>query len=463
MRVCVQLLCALLITAFVAANAAHAANNVLVFVADDLGPTLGCYGDPNAKTPRVDEFAKSATMFPYAFCTTASCSPSRSVILSGMQNHANGMYGLEHSDHHFRSQENLRTLPNVLNDAGYRTACLGKYHVGPEPTYHFGEYPKIPGGNRSPAGFAKALKEFINVPSAGKPAPFFAYVCSIDPHRAGANGYGNDGKHEGDPVVKFDPAAIKVPAYLPDRAETRGDLADYYQAVARLDATFGAVLDVLRETGHDNDTLVIFMSDNGIPFPGAKTTQYDPGTNLPLLVRKPGQQNAGKTNTAMVTWADLAPTILDFAGQKAPNSMQGRSFLAVSDAASPAGWDEIFTSHTFHEVTMYYPMRSVRTRTHKLIMNLAHPLAFPTAGDLYGSPTWQAALLKPNENYGLRTFAQYTQRPQYELYDLTKDPGEAKNLADDPAHAEQLKELQGKLKAYQKSTKDPWMVKYTHE
>ncbi len=471
MRNSVRLFCALFITLFVTANSVHAANNVLVFVADDLGLTLGCYGDPNAKTPRVDAFAKSATRFTHAFCTTASCSPSRSVILSGMQNHTNGMYGLQHADHHFSSQDKIATLPNTLNDAGYRTACLGKYHVGPEATYHFGEYPKIPGGLRSPTGFATALKTFITNTNKdgtakegdGKPAPFFAYVCSIDPHRAGAKGYANDAKHEGDPVVKYDPAAIKVPPYLPDRAETREDLAEYYQATSRLDATFGAVLDVLQETGHDNDTLVIFMSDNGIPFPGAKTTQYDPGTNLPLLMRKPGQQNAGKTNAAMITWADLAPTVLDFAGAKAPKSMQGRSFLAVSDAEMPAGWDEIFTSHTFHEVTMYYPMRTVRTRTHKLIMNIAHPLPFPTAGDLWGSPTWQAALRYPNENYGLRPFAQYIQRPQYELYDLAKDPGETKNLADDPASAEQLKELQAKLKSFQQATKDPWMIKYSHE
>ena len=464
MRNSVRLLFVFIITLFVS-NVVHAANNVVVFVADDLGLTLGCYGDPNVKTPRIDSFAKSATRFSHAFCTTASCSPSRSVILSGMQNHTNGMYGLQHSDHHFSSLDKIVTLPNTLNDAGYRTACLGKYHVAPEETYHFGEYPKIPGGTRSPAGFAKALKAFIDFPpqEAGKRAPFFAYVCSTDPHRAGANGYANEAKHDGDPVVKYDPKELKVPSYLPDRAETREDLAEYYQSVSRLDATFGAVLDVLQETGHDNDTLVVFMSDNGIPFPGAKTTQYDPGTNLPLLVRKPGQQNAGKTNPAMVTWADIAPTILDFTGTKAPKSMQGRSFLALSDAEKTEGWDEIFTSHTFHEVTMYYPMRSVRTRTHKLIWNVAHPLPFPTAGDLWGSPTWQAALRYPNENYGLRPFAQYMQRPQYELYDLAKDPGETKNLADDPASAEQLKELQAKLKSFQQATKDPWVIKYKHE
>jgi N-sulfoglucosamine sulfohydrolase len=458
MRICCAVLVIVSLTATV-----HAAPNVLVFVADDLGLTLGCYGDPNAKTPRVDAFAKTGTRFTHAFCTTASCSASRSVILSGMQNHANGQYGHEHAEHHFRTHEKLVTLPVVLNEAGYRTASFGKYHVGPEPTYHFGEYPKIPGGARSPAGFAKAVKEFINVPSAGKPAPFFAYVCSLDPHRAGPTTYANDAKHEGDPRVKYDPAELKVPPYLPDRAETRSDLAEYYQALSRLDATFGAVLDVLRETGHDDDTLVIFMSDNGIPFPGAKTTQYDPGTNLPLIVRKPGQKNAGKTNAAMVTWADIAPTILEYAGQKAPPTMQGRSFLAVSDAEKTDGWDEIFTSHTFHEVTMYYPMRSVRTRTHKLILNVAHPLEFPSASDLYGSPTWQAALRYPNENYGQRPFKQYVQRPKYELYDLTKDPDESKNLADDPAHAEQLKTLQDKLQAYQKATKDPWVVKYKYE
>jgi N-sulfoglucosamine sulfohydrolase len=164
----------------------------------------------------------------------------------------------------------------------------------------------------------------------------------------------------------------------------------------------------------------------------------------------------------MVTWADVAPTMLEFAGVKPPK-LHGRSFLGILDEQDPEGWDTAFASHTFHEVTMYYPMRAIRTRKYKYILNLAHPLPFPFASDLYDSETWQAVLKRRDETYGGRALEDFLYRPQHELYDLEADPGEVRNLAADAQHAGVLKDLQQRLREWRQATADPWVIKYEHE
>jgi N-sulfoglucosamine sulfohydrolase len=220
---------------------------------------------------------------------------------------------------------------------------------------------------------------------------------------------------------------------------------------------------------------------------------------LPLIVRAPGAK-AGVTNEAMVSWVDLAPTILDFAGVKqvlaaplrqgeaeergggpggrgknaaaaaagklVPYAFHGRSFRATLGTGGPApeAWREVYASHTFHEITMYYPMRVIRTDRYKLIYNVAHQLPFPFATDLQESATWQSALKGgTGAKYGKRTIDAFVNRPKYELYDLQADPDEAVNLADKPDMRATLAELSAKLKAFQEKTKDPWVVKYEYE
>ena len=141
----------------------------------------------------------------------------------------------------------------------------------------------------------------------------------------------------------------------------------------------------------------------------------------------------------------------------------GRSFLSILEEEHPKGWDEVYASHTFHEITMYYPMRVIETRKHKLILNVAHQLPYPFASDLWASSTWQSVHRKGESHYGGRLVANYLQRPRYELYDKEQDPQEFKNVADDPAYARVLEELSAKLKDFQTKTSDPWVVKYEHE
>ena len=151
--------------------------------------------------------------------------------------------------------------------------------------------------------------------------------------------------------------------------------------------------------------------------------------------------------------------------QTQPVTFHGRSFLKAlaAEHASQRGFDEIFGSHTFHEVTMYYPMRSVISGRYKLIFNIAHPLPYPFASDLQDSPTWQMVLKTKLLVYGKRATTAYLHRPRFELYDLTADPDELHNLASDPDHAKRLAELQDKLKAWQKQTRDPWALKWDYE
>ncbi len=438
---------------------AHAAErkNILFIIADDLGIQVGCYGDKAAKTPNIDALARAGTKFTHGFASVASCSASRGTLLSGLPTHACGQYGHAHAEHNFHSFRNVKGLPSLLAPVGYRSGVIAKLHVQPHEVYPFDA--EIPGNGRNPVQVAEQARRFITR-SEGK--PFFLLIGFTDPHRAG-KGFANQAKYPaGVPTAKFDPAALPVPYFLPDQPEIRAELAEYYQSVARMDHGVGLLMKVLADTKTADDTLVIFLSDNGMPFPGAKTTLYDAGVHLPLIVKKPGQK-AGVVNSAMVSWTDIVPTILDWAGVTKPEVLPGRSVLPILERANPSGWDEVYGSHQFHEVTMYYPMRMVRTRTHKLILNLAHPLEYPSASDLWASPTWQGVLKHGDKQMGKRSVASYLHRPRLELYDLAADPDELTNLAADPKAAAVLGRLSEKLRTWQKSTRDPWLVKYTHE
>lgn len=476
-----------------------APRNVVLFVTDDQGQDAGCYGNPVIKTPNLDSVAADGTLFHYAFCTTASCSASRSVILTGLFNHKNGHYGHQHAYHHFGAFDDVQSLPVLLKKAGYRTGRIGKLHVAPEEVFQFDE--ALPGNPRSPVEMANNCKDFI---SADNDKPFFLYFCTADPHRGGGvaeelphkpDRFGNKpdrGNFPGIEEVFYAPNDVIVPPFLPDTPVCRAELAQYYQSVSRVDQGLGRLITLLKAAGKWEDTLFIYISDHGIAFPGGKTTTYEPGLRSPCVVRNPYLDKRGGVCNAMVSWIDLTPTILDFAGaldqqtgavkkeiatvtvprgprarrqaEPQPYRFHGRSFLPVLGQENPEGWDKVHASHTFHEITMYYPMRVVRTRDWKLIWNIAHPLPYPFASDLWAAPTWQDRLQQgPETLYGKRTVYAYMHRPQFELYNLKDDPNETTNLAQSAEHAAILTELSNDLKEFQKKTEDPWVLKWDYE
>lgn len=441
-----------------AQSGAAATRSVLLLISDDQGMgDAGCYGHPLLKTPNIDRLASQGVRFTHAFATTASCSASRSVIYTGLHNHFNGQYGHAHAENHFVQRPHVETIFMLLKAAGYATGLIGKKHVLPDEKYPTDFEPAI--NPRDVTRMAELAGEFFR--SAGD-KPFFLVVGFADPHRA-AKGFGNHGRYRGTKPVVYDPAAILVPYWLPDRPEVRAELAEYYQAIGRMDDGIGKVLAQLDAAGKADETLVLYTSDNGMPFPGAKTNVYEPGIRLPFIVRSPSQRR-GLVNPAMVSFVDIVPTILDWAGVKGPAQyrLHGRSFLAVLDREQPAGWDEIYASHTFHEITMYYPMRAVRTRQYKYIWNISAGLTYPHASDLFASETWQGVLRSGDGMFGSRTVQKYLHRDEFELYDLQADPQELNNLASDPAHAAVKAELAVKLKSFQETTQDPWIVRYRY-
>ena len=432
--------------------------NVLVLIADDMGMTLGCYGDKIAQTPNLDKLARRAVRFTRAYATTASCSPSRSTIYSGLFTHQNGTYGLQHPPHGFLSLPTVEGIPNLLRRAGYWTGIIAKKHVGPQAVYDWES--EMKGGNgRDPVTLTKDAKAFLG---QRKDRPFFLVVGFNDPHRS-AGKFGNELFPNRPEEVRFDPAKIPVPPNLPDRPEVRQDLAEYYQSVARCDRAIGMILKELEDAGLLEDTLIFFLSDNGIPFPGAKTTLYDTGVHLPLLVACPGHRG-GNVSSALVSFVDLVPTILDWTGAKGPKyKLPGRSMLPILGEENPKGWDAVFGSHQLHEITMYYPMRSITTERYRLIVNLDHQKDFPLSSDIWGSPTWQDIRKNGLKTMGQKSVDAFLQRPKEELYDLKNDPNENNNLASDSGHAEILADLRRRVRKMQADTNDPWQILYREE
>jgi N-sulfoglucosamine sulfohydrolase len=263
--------------------------------------------------------------------------------------------------------------------------------------------------------------------------------------------------------VKYDPAAITVPAFLPDTWQVREQLAGYYQQISRADFGVGLAIEALKKNGRYDNTLIIFISDHGTSEPGAMGTQYEPGVRAPLLVRKPGGP-AGLVHEALVAFTDITPTLLDWAGVKDPSTgTHGRSFLRILDNSNPEGWNEVLLSHVAHEVYSYYPMRTLRERRYKLIWNLTWKAEFPVPVDTFNRRLWRGIIESKATSIGPRTVEAFLNRPKFELYDLESDPWELQNLATDPAHAERLKKMIARLLHRLKATEDPWLKKYHPE
>lgn len=346
-------------------------------------------------------------------------------------------------------------------------------------TYKFDRYLKVSeqnaDGSRNTIGMAKAAEPLFSEKS---PKPFFLYLATNDPHRAheqnslGDNTFGNKSDNQGLALKRLDyhPDEVEVPDYLPDIPETRRELAEYYQSVGRVDDTMGELVRLLKAAGQYENTVIIYLSDNGTAMPGAKTTVYEPGIRLPLVIKphKTDKAQADQKTQAMVSWVDITPTILDLAQVPYQTTdFNGKSFKSVlSEPEKDHQRDVIYASHTFHEITMYYPMRVVRTRDFKLIWNIAHGLQYPFASDLQISSTWQGAIERKLMKFGQRSFKDYLFRPEFELYDMREDSknyGEHVNLADHPDYQTIKHRLMMQLQAYQSETNDPWVYKWQYQ
>ncbi len=404
--------------------------NVIVFVGDDLGwRDLGAYGNGSIRTPNIDRLAQSGLRVKYAFGTSPQCSPSRISMLTGQYAHATGT-----EDLHTPLPEAERMVPSYLEAAGYLTGHMAKTHYGPNAEKQFQWYSRI---------VADSFPAFLE--SAGNRL-FFLWVGFHEPHRPYL---GTAPKHS--------PAGVIVPPYLADTPESRADLALYYDAIARMDAEIGRILAELDRRKLRDKTLVVFLSDNGAPFPREKGTLYDAGTRTPLILSWPSVIGAGSVyDRGLVSTVGLAPTILELAGLPVPPTMQGRSFRAMlSDPDAFAGQHHVFSERNWHDCDEH--QRAIRTTRFKLIRTDAYTeLPLCTAADIGGSPSFQA--LRARAKAGRLTAAQQrlfeAPRARLELYDLAADPWELRNVADDPRFAKEVRELAGVLDSWIQESDD---------
>lgn len=466
-----------------------ARKNILFLVADDLGKCLGCYGAKGLQTPNIDKLAADGAVFDRAFTSTASCSASRTVMYTGLHPHENGQYGLAGGTNHFQSFDHIQSSPMLFNALGYQTGILGKVHVGPANVFPWES--REESETRNVGWVAERAEAFFHQANDAQ-RPFFLTVGFVDPHRdiTTRGGFGNaetcNGRFQ---PPNHTPGETEIPNWLTDVAETRIEYVEYYKAISRMDYGVGLVLDALKRQGLADSTLVVLCSDNGPPFINSKTTLYEAGIQLPFIVRLPNSPRPGIRNPNMISYIDILPTFLDWAGVPTnfsapveipnhqvftketrppqPPKRLGRSFLLIidrSEVLAEEQWQhKVYGSHTFHELANYWPTRFVRNGKYKYHRNIAWQLDFPFASDLYASLTLEG--IRRNHNgskekdvmVGARSLKQYVRRPPEELYDLESDPREVVNLAKEKAYEHLLAQMRNDMEMWQAQTKDPWL------
>ena len=397
-------------------------------MADDAGwKDFGCYGHPTLKTPHIDSLAATGLKFNNAFLTTSSCSPSRTSILAGRYAHSIGT-----EDMHVPLPDSVKLLPHFLKQKGYFTGNMLKTHYGPD-------------GEKQFQWYSNRLADFKQFLDSADTSPFFMWIGFKDPHRPyKTSEYTNP----------FPPDQVVVPTYLADTPETRQDLADYYSEIIRLDEQVGWIISELEKRDLRDNTLIVFLSDNGAPFPSAKGTLYDTGIGTPLIFNWKNKLQDGIYYDGLVSTIDLAPTALEIAGIEPPPNMPGKNLLPLVTGEKNYERTYAFSERNWHGADEH--MRSVRSLDYKFITNGFEDVPFGSPSDIVESDSWQDLYrLKQAGSLGAeqQKLFQYP-RPQRELYDLRADPNETKNLANDPQYTGIVQEMNAALEGWQRSTDD---------
>ena len=428
--------------------------NFLILMSDNQSwDHLGCYGDPVVKTPNIDRIAKQGVRFTNAFCSAPSCTPARASMLTGQE-----MWRLEEGANLWGTLPAKFTVyPDLLEQAGYLVGFEGK-GWGPGD-WEAGGRRRNPGGEQY-----ESFEEFYNERKRGQ--PFCYWFSSRDPHRPYRLGGGRK--------AGIDLAAIRVPPYLPDNDDVRGDIADYYAEIQHFDGEVAGFLELLSEVGQLKNTVIIVCSDNGWQMPRGLANLYDFGTKVPLIISHPGVLPEGRVVDDFVSLNDFAPTILELAGLPRPGGMTAKSLVPIlrSQAQGTVEASRNFVAmgrerHAFvRKNGLGYPGRALRTADFLYIRNYA-PDRWP-AGDppLYGdvdahmlqypSPT-KMYMLKHRDDPAIHPLFElvFGKRPAEELYDLRNDPYQMRNVAAEAAYRETKDKLSSQLTAYLKETGDP--------
>jgi arylsulfatase A-like enzyme len=389
-------------------------DNVLIVHWHDLGRYLGVYGHADVASPRLDQLASEGILFSRAHATAPLCSPSRGSLFTGRYPHRNGLVGLAHHGWEYRAD--VHTLPQILSEAGWYTTLFGMQHETSYPArLGFDEF------DVSNSFCEYVVDRATRWLDDGPREPFLLTAGFFETHRP----Y---------PPERYEPAdraAVDVPNYLPDTDDVRQDLAEFHGAISVADAAVGRLLDTLADTGLDRTTWLVFMTDHGPALPRAKSTLYDAGTGIAMIIRPPvdaGQRP--QVYDELFSGVDLVPTLLELLGLDVPADIDGISHagaLAAPTRPVDPVRSEVYTTKTYHD--SFDPIRAIRTKEHSYIENYASRPLLDLPWDIADSAPGKAVaplIGKP--------------RPARELYDLVEDPTESHNLlgADATDKAEEI-------------------------
>jgi N-sulfoglucosamine sulfohydrolase len=399
--------------------------NILYLNSHDTGRYVQPYGHA-IPTPNIQWLADQGVMFRNAFCAAPSCSGSRAALLTGEYCHNNGMMGLAHRG--FSLNDYGHHMVRTLRRAGYHTGLIGEQHVSADPeVLGYDTVYEIPDTNASSVAPAA-----ITALSSGLEEPFFLSVGFFETHRS-----------------FFAPSSVRdrvyslPPPFLPDTGEIRQDVAAYKASARALDHGIGAVLNKLNETGLDRNTMVICTTDHGLAFPTAKASLLDRGIGVMLIVRGAGF-TGGYAVDELVSHIDVFPTICEVAGIEAPDWLQGRSLVPlVRGDEMPGARSEIFSELTYHAA--YEPQRAIRTERFKYIRRFDE-YPYPVLANCDDSPSKDAYLTR---GWSERTVSREA------LHDLFFNPGEGRNVIDEPEYSEVAQDLRDRLERWMVETSDP--------
>lgn len=462
-----------------AASAAAPPLNVLFITADDMNyntpGVTGCL-TPGI-TPNLDRLASQGIRFVNAHVTVAVCQPSRECLMTGRYPHRNGATGF------YPVRPDVPTLAESLKAAGYQIGIMAKVgHLKPDNKFPW-DYKydaRELGQGRDPALYYRAAKEFLaQARKSGK--PFFLMANSQDPHRpwAGSDAEKNRGEAkkkakkaataEGDdestlgevkyppPGRIYKPEEVAVPGFLPDLPNVRKEMAQYYSSAHRCDETVGEVLRALKESGLEDSTLVMFLSDNGISMPFAKSNCYLTSTRTPWLVRWPGKVKPGVVDTEhFISGIDFMPTILEATGLPAPAGMDGRSFLPLLVGGDQTARDRVFTCYNDTSGQRHYPMRCLQTKQYGYIYNAwsdgtTRYQAESMSGRTFRAMQQVAVAQKPVAD----RVEMLLHRVPEEFYDFAADANGLHNLIADPKCQDQIAQARKQMVAWMERTQDP--------
>ena len=417
--------------------------NVLFVVSEDNSEQIGCYGETRVHTPILDSLAEGGVRFTRAYVPYSVCSPSRAAFLTGLYTRQNGHIGL--ATHRFSFHRDFKTLPAYLQEAGYYVGFIGKTHVNPERLVEdFVDFRGVKHANFSNShsieDYASEARTVIeNAQRAGK--PFLCILNYSDAHRRFIGT-----SKAGFPTVDVEGTEAELLPWIGvDTPRLRQEMRNYLNCMNRLDEGIGLVLAALEERGQRENTLVIYIADHGGDFPRGKTTCYEGGVKVPMIVNYPKSFPKGKVESSLVSTMDILPTILQEAGIGIPEELVGEPLQTLQDPETPPR-KYIHTFNTGSSSNILHLCFGICDERYKLIYNPVQ--AINTAAiSRYRNSDIPEALWDPG----------YLEPPEFELYDLEADPNEFTNLARDPAHQEIRERLFSAMRAFQVEIRDPFL------